>query len=195
MAGCVSLILPDLCLAGRLFRRPLRRPLSPDPAAAHLCPVPDGEILRITALQQLLGPIAALINMALMNFGLEPVDALMYSHAASAIGLIYLWLRRGPGDLSQPAEFRVRPARGRQGQRARPLRAFFEVTWPLNRAGTAIGVVLVFIPTLASSVTSQFLGGPDGALFGNILATSSARPAPGRSARRWASCCSSSRRW
>jgi ABC-type spermidine/putrescine transport system permease subunit I len=53
---------------------------------------------------------------------------------------------------------------------ARPLRAFFEIAWPLNRAGTAIGAVLVFIPTLGSSVTSQFLGGPNGALYGNILA-------------------------
>ena len=53
---------------------------------------------------------------------------------------------------------------------AGPVRAFFEVVWPLNRAGTMIGLVLVFIPTLGSSVTSQFLGGPDGALFGNILA-------------------------
>lgn len=53
---------------------------------------------------------------------------------------------------------------------ARPLRAFWEIAWPLNRAGSAIGVVLVFIPTLASAVTSQFLGGPNGALYGNILA-------------------------
>ena len=36
--------------------------------------------------------------------------------------------------------------------------------------GTAIGIVLVFLPTLASSVTSQFLGGPNGALYGNVLA-------------------------
>ncbi len=35
--------------------------------------------------------------------------------------------------------------------------------------GTAIGIVLVFIPTLAATVTPRFLGGPNGALYGNRL--------------------------
>jgi ABC-type spermidine/putrescine transport system permease subunit I len=35
--------------------------------------------------------------------------------------------------------------------------------------GTAIGVVLVMVPTLAATVTPRFLGGPNGALFGNVL--------------------------
>ena len=32
-----------------------------------------------------------------------------------------------------------------------------------------IGVSLVFIPTLAASITPEFLGGPDGASYGTIL--------------------------
>ncbi len=52
---------------------------------------------------------------------------------------------------------------------ARPWRAFHEITWPLNWMGTAIGIVLVFIPTFAASITPRFLGGPNGALFGNRL--------------------------
>jgi spermidine/putrescine transport system permease protein len=52
---------------------------------------------------------------------------------------------------------------------ARPWWAFLEITWPLNWMGTAIGIVLVVIPTLAATVTPRFLGGPDGALYGNIL--------------------------
>lgn len=133
-------------------------------------PFLTGEILRITALQQILGPIG-LINMALMTFGLTPIDALMYSNVASAIGLVYLWvpfmvlaiylsLLNFDFDLLDVAKVNG----------AGPLRAFYEIVWPLNRAGTMIGLVLVFIPTLGSSVTSQFLGGPDGALYGNILA-------------------------
>jgi len=54
-------------------------------------PFLTGEILRVTAIQQILGPIG-LINMFLSNIGIEPIDALMYSNVASAIGLIYLWL-------------------------------------------------------------------------------------------------------
>ena len=133
-------------------------------------PFLTGEILRITALQQLLGPIGV-VNMALRSFGLQPIEALMYTSTATAIGLTYLWipfmvlaiylsLLNFDFDLLEVAKVNG----------ARPLRAFWEITWPLNRAGTAIGVVLVFIPTLASAVTSQFLGGPDGALYGNILA-------------------------
>jgi ABC-type spermidine/putrescine transport system permease subunit I len=133
-------------------------------------PFLTGEILRITALQQILGPIG-IVNMALTSFGFEPVEALMYSSTATGIGLLYIWmpfmvlaiylsLLNFDFDLLEVAKVNG----------ARPLRAFFEITWPLNRAGTAIGLVLVFIPTLASSVISQFLGGPNGALYGNILA-------------------------
>jgi ABC-type spermidine/putrescine transport system permease subunit I len=133
-------------------------------------PFLTGEILRITALQQILGPIG-IINMALGTFGFEPIEALMYTSTATGIGLTYLWipfmvlaiylsLLNFDFDLLEVAKVNG----------ARPLRAFWEITWPLNKAGTAIGVVLVFIPTLASAVTSQFLGGPDGALYGNILA-------------------------
>ena len=53
---------------------------------------------------------------------------------------------------------------------ARPWRAFIEITWPLNWIGTAIGLVLVFIPCLASAVTPRFLGGPQATSFGMSLA-------------------------
>lgn len=133
-------------------------------------PFLTGEILRVTAIQQILGPIG-LINMALGYFGFAPISALMYTSTATAIGLVYLWmpfmilaiylsLLNFDFDLLEVAKVNG----------ARPLRAFWEITWPLNRTGSAIGFVLVFIPTLASSITSQFLGGPNGTLFGNILA-------------------------
>lgn len=133
-------------------------------------PFLTGEILRITALQQILGPIG-IINMALQAFGLEPIEALMYSSTATAIGLVYLWIPFMVLAIYLSLlnfDFNLLEAAKVNG--ATNLRAFFEVAWPLNRAGTMIGIVLVFIPTLASSVTSQFLGGPNGALFGNILA-------------------------
>jgi len=133
-------------------------------------PFLTGEILRITALQQILGPIG-LINMALSNLGLEPIQALMYSHVASAIGLTYLWMPFMVLAIYLSLlnfDFQLLEVAKVNG--AGPLRAFWEVTWPLNRAGTMVGVALVFIPTIASSITSQFLGGPNGALYGNILA-------------------------
>ena len=133
-------------------------------------PFLTGEVLRVTALQQILGPIG-LINMALGNFGIAPIEALMYTSTATGIGLTYLWIPFMVLAIYLSLlnfDFELLEVAKVNG--AKPLRAFFEITWPLNRTGTAIGVVLVFIPTLASSVTSQFLGGPDGALYGNILA-------------------------
>ncbi len=133
-------------------------------------PFLTGEILRVTALQQILGPIG-LINMALGHFGLAPIRALMYSNVASWIGLTYLWMPFMVLAIYLSLlnfDFQLMEVAKVNG--ARVWRAFFEVAWPLNMAGTVIGCVLVFIPTLGSSLTSQFLGGPNGALYGNILA-------------------------
>ena len=129
-----------------------------------------GIILRVAALQQIFGPIG-IINMALANLGIEPIETFMYSNFASGMGLIYLWipfmllaiylsLLNFNFDLLEVAKVNG----------ASPLQAFFEVTLPLNWMGTAVGIILVFVPTLAASVTPRFLGGVDGALFGNILA-------------------------
>ena len=132
-------------------------------------PFLTGEILRVTAIQQILGPIG-LINMALTSFGIEPIEALMYSNVASAIGLTYLWVPFMVLAIYLSLlnfDFELLEVAKLNG--ARTWSAFWEITWPLNRTGTAIGVVLVFVPTLASSITSKFLGGPNGALYGNIL--------------------------
>ena len=132
-------------------------------------PFLTGVLLRITAMQQILGPIG-LLNMALPSFGLEPVQALMYTNLASAIGLIYLWI---PFMLVAVylslLNFNFELLEVAKVCGATPWRAFWAITWPLNWMGSAIGVVLVVVPTLAATVTPRFLGGPNGALYGNIL--------------------------
>jgi spermidine/putrescine transport system permease protein len=132
-------------------------------------PFLTGILLRITAMQQILGPIG-LINMALPSLGLTPVEALMYTNLASAIGLIYLWI---PFMLVAVylslLNFNFELLEVAKVCGARPWRAFWAITWPLNWMGTAIGIVLVVVPTLAATVTPRFLGGPNGALYGNIL--------------------------
>ncbi len=132
-------------------------------------PFLTGIILRVAAMQQILGPIG-LVNMGLMNFGLQPIEALMYTNVASAIGLVYLWI---PFMLLaiylSLLNFNFELLEVAKVCGAKPWRAFVEITWPLNWMGTAIGLVLVFIPTFAASLTPRFLGGPNGALFGNRL--------------------------
>lgn len=128
-----------------------------------------GVILRIAALQGILGP-GGLINMGLGMLGFQPIAALMYTPVAATIGHVYLFipfmvtaiylsLVNFNFDLLETAKING----------AGPLRAFIEVTWPLNWIGTAIGLVLVFIPCLASAVTPRFLGGPKSTSFGMSL--------------------------
>ncbi len=128
-----------------------------------------GVILRIAALQGILGP-GGFINMALGVLGFQPIAALMYTQTAATIGHVYLFipfmvtaiylsLVNFNFDLLETAKING----------AGPLRAFIEVTWPLNWIGTAIGLVLVFIPCLASAVTPRFLGGPKAISFGMSL--------------------------
>ncbi len=132
-------------------------------------PFLTGIVLRVTAMQQILGPIG-LLNMALTTFGLKPVQALMYTNLASAIGLIYLWI---PFMLVAVylslLNFNFELLEVAKVCGAKPWQAFWALTWPLNWMGTAIGIVLVVVPTLAATVTPRFLGGPNGALYGNIL--------------------------
>jgi ABC-type spermidine/putrescine transport system permease subunit I len=136
---------------------------------ALAAPFFTGIVLRVAALQTILGPLG-LINMALAEFGIAPIEFLMYTRTAAAIGTgylfipfmvtaIYLSLVNFNFDLLEVAKVNG----------AKPWRAFLEVTWPLNWIGTVIGMALVFIPALAESVTARFLGGPNGATYGVIL--------------------------
>jgi ABC-type spermidine/putrescine transport system permease subunit I len=128
-----------------------------------------GVVLRVSALQGLLGPIG-LINMTLGELGLPAITAFMYTKTASLIGHVYLFLPFMVTAIYLSLvnfDFALVDAAKING--AGPVRTFFEVTWPLNWIGSAIGIILVFIPCLASSVTPKFLGGPSGGTLGISL--------------------------
>jgi ABC-type spermidine/putrescine transport system permease subunit I len=129
-----------------------------------------GVILRVAALQGILGP-GGLINMALGVFGLPPVKALMYTQVAAAIGHVYLFVPfMVTAIYLSLVNFDFALLETAKINGAGPWRAFFEVTWPLNWIGTSIGLALVFIPCLASALTPRFLGGPNATSFGMSLA-------------------------
>ena len=136
---------------------------------ALAAPFFTGAILRITALQGLLGPIG-LINMALSVIGLQPIEALMYTQLASGLGLVYLFIPfMVTAIYLSLVNFNFELLEVAKINGARPWRAFIEITWPLNWIGTAIGMILVFIPCLANALTPRFLGGPDATSFGMSL--------------------------
>lgn len=137
---------------------------------ALAAPFFTGAILRITALQGLLGPIG-LINMALSMIGLGPVEALMYTQLASGLALVYLFIPfMVTAIYLSLVNFNFELLEVAKINGAKPWRAFVEITWPLNWLGTAIGMILVFIPCLANALTPRFLGGPDATSFGMSLA-------------------------
>ena len=136
---------------------------------ALAAPFFTGIILRVSALQGIMGPVGA-FNMTLMTFGFAPVKVIMFSQVATGIGLVYLYIPFLVTAIYLSLlnfDFELLEAAKVNG--APPWRAFIEITWPLNWMGTIIGVILVFIPSLASSVTPIFLGGANGALFGSVL--------------------------
>ena len=47
--------------------------------------------------------------------------------------------------------------------------AFWDVTWPLARAGVIAGSMLVFIPAMGEYVIPYLLGGPESLLIGRVL--------------------------
>lgn len=137
---------------------------------ALAAPFFTGAVLRLSALQAIMGPIGV-INMALGFFGLQPVEFLMFNMLASGIGIAYLYLPfMVTAIYLSLLNFNFQLLNVAKVNGARPWRAFVTVTWPLNWIGTAIGITLVFIPCLAEALTPTFLGGPSGKLFGSVLA-------------------------
>lgn len=133
-------------------------------------PFLSGEVLRLIALQGMLGP-TGLINGALIRMGAAPLRFIMYSNTASFIALLYLYLPMVVTTVYLSLlnfDFRLASAASACG--AGRLRVFTEVIWPLNLSGTLVGFMLCFIPTLSASLVPRFLGGPNGQLYGMSIA-------------------------
>ncbi len=136
---------------------------------ALAAPFFTGIILRVTGIQGVMGPVGV-INLGLMKVGLEPVEFIMFTQTAVGIGITYLFIPFMVTAIYLSLlnfDFELLEVAKING--AKPWRAFVEITWPLNWMGTVIGLVLVFVPSMAESITSRFLGGPNAASFGQIL--------------------------
>ena len=133
-------------------------------------PFLSGEVLRLIALQGMLGP-AGLINGALMRVGAAPLRFIMYSNSATFIAFVYLYLPITVTAIYLSLlNFDLRLASAASGCGAGRVRVFLEIIWPLNLSGTIVGFLLCFIPTLSASLAPRFLGGPNGTLYGMSMA-------------------------
>lgn len=133
-------------------------------------PFLSGEVLRLIALQGMLGP-AGLINGALMRMGAAPLRFIMYSNSATFIAFVYLYLPIVVTAIYLSLlNFDLRLASAASACGAGRVRVFREIIWPLNLSGTMVGFLLCFIPTLSASLAPRFLGGPNGTLYGMSMA-------------------------
>jgi len=128
-----------------------------------------GTLIRVFAHQSFIGP-SGLINIVLKQVGVGELSLFTYNNVQTFVGQVYLWLPFMILSIFlslDNVDYVLLEAAYDSG--AGPVRAFREVVWPLSRPGVVVGSVLVFVPTMASDITSRFVGGADGALVGNLV--------------------------
>jgi len=128
-------------------------------------------LLRVFAWKVVLG-YEGVINSALMSVGLieAPLEFLLYSKQAVIITLAHAWAAFAilPLYVSlEKIDKSLLEAATDLGDG--PVRRFFRITLPLSLPGVISASLLVFIPTTGDYITPALLGGPDGAMIGNLI--------------------------
>jgi spermidine/putrescine transport system permease protein len=128
-------------------------------------------LLRIFAWKVVLG-YEGVINSALMNVGLinEPLEFLLYSKEAVIITLAHAWAAFAilPMYVSlEKIDKSLLEAATDLGDG--PVMRFLRITLPLSLPGVISASLLIFIPTTGDYITPALLGGPDGAMIGNLI--------------------------
>lgn len=128
-------------------------------------------LLRVFAWKVILG-YEGVINSALMSIGLisEPLEFLLYSKEAVIITLTHAWAAFAilPIYVSlEKIDRSLLEAATDLGDG--PMMRFLRVTFPLSLPGVIAASLLIFIPTTGDYITPALLGGPDGAMIGNLI--------------------------
>jgi putrescine transport system permease protein len=127
-------------------------------------------LLRVYAWMGLLNNYGV-INNFLMWIGLiEQPIVMMYTDFAIYIGLVYSYLPFMILPLYATLEqMDLDLVDAAQDLGATRSQAFWDITWPLARAGVIAGCLLVFIPSMGEYVIPYLLGGPESLLIGRVL--------------------------
>ncbi|TDK51463.1 ABC transporter permease [Antarcticimicrobium luteum] len=128
-------------------------------------------LLRVFAWKVVLG-YEGVINSALMTLGLikAPLEFLLYSQSAVVITLAHAWAAFAilPMYVSlEKIDKSLLEAATDLGDG--PVRRFLRITLPLSMPGVISASLLIFIPTTGDYITPALLGGPDGAMIGNLI--------------------------
>lgn len=128
-------------------------------------------LLRVFAWKVVLG-YEGVINSALMTLGLVkvPLEFLLYSQSAVVITLAHAWAAFAilPMYVSlEKIDKSLLEAATDLGDG--PVWRFFRITLPLSLPGVISASLLIFIPTTGDYITPALIGGPDGAMIGNLI--------------------------
>ncbi len=128
-------------------------------------------LLRVFAWKVILG-YEGVINSGLMSAGLieAPLSFLLYSPTAVIITLAHAWAAFAILPLYVSLEKIDRSLlEAATDLGDGPMARFFRVTLPLSMPGVIAASFLIFIPTTGDYITPALLGGPDGAMIGNLI--------------------------
>ncbi len=128
-------------------------------------------LLRVFAWKVILG-YEGVINSALLSLGLidEPLTFLLYSQAAVVITLAHAWAAFAILPLYVSLEKIDRSLlEAATDLGDGPVRRFLRITLPLSLPGIIAATFLIFIPTTGDYITPALIGGPDGAMIGNLI--------------------------
>jgi len=128
-------------------------------------------LLRVFAWKVVLG-YEGVINSALMTAGLieAPLEFLLYSQEAVIITLAHAWAAFAILPLYVSLEKIDRSLlEAATDLGDGPVMRFLRVTLPLSLPGVISASLLIFIPTTGDYITPALLGGPDGAMIGNLI--------------------------
>ncbi|MEI4261305.1 ABC transporter permease [Roseovarius sp. D0-M9] len=128
-------------------------------------------LLRVFAWKVILG-YEGVINASLMGTGLidAPMEFLLYSQTAVIITLAHAWAAFAilPMYVSlEKIDRALLEAAADLGDG--PAMRFLRITLPLSMPGVIAASFLIFIPTTGDYITPALLGGPDGAMIGNLI--------------------------
>lgn len=135
-----------------------------------VAPLMTGIIVRTYGWIVLLGS-DGLVNSAMLWTGMiaEPVQ-LLNREATVVVALVHIMLPYMVFPIFSSLvgqDPNLVPAASTLG--ARPVQAFFEVTFPLSRSGMVMGSALVFTMTAGAVVTPELLGGRSVAMMGQTI--------------------------
>lgn len=128
-------------------------------------------LLRVFSWKVILG-YEGVINASLLSLGWieAPLELLLYSPTAVIITLAHAWAAFAILPLYVSLEKIDRSLlEAATDLGDGPVRRFLRITLPLSMPGVLAAFFLIFIPTTGDYITPALLGGPDGAMIGNII--------------------------